>query len=586
VEFGVLGPLRIVDGGEALPIGGPIRRALLAYLLLHANRAVPSDELIEAIWNGRPPVTAASSLQNHVARLRRVLGADRLLTRERGYELRVEPGELDLDVVESLVDEGECLDPAPRSAKLREALRLWRGRPLAELDSFTFARVEELRLEERRLDVLEDCLDAELAAGRADGVVSELRALVSEHPLRERLRGQLMVALYVHGRQAEALDVYRVGRETLVEEAGLEPGPALRELERAILRQELPLRPPAQVADGRVRPERRAGARMRVALAALLIAGVAAALGLAVGREPEPALAGIGANSLGVIDADRNELVATIAVGQRPVSVAVGAQAVWVANAGDETVSRIDPAARELVENVRARADWGSVGVGRRAVWVVGRVGRSPTYQAAISRIDPDVAAVTGVARYSAISVRYDESFAIDEGFGAVWATAGWRLLRLDRDGRLQGTIDAFSSARGLAVGEGAVWVGDIAHPVSGNSIVSRVDPGTNRVAAKVPVAAEVASIAVGAGAVWVASDDGTLTRIDPVANVATATIDLGGALSDVAVADGAVWVANSGAPNVVRIDPGTNQVVATITTKTRPDAIAVGAGAVWVTAY
>jgi DNA-binding SARP family transcriptional activator len=224
VEFRVLGPLEIVEGGEPLSLGGSTRRALLAYLVLRANRAVPSDELIEAIWNGKPPETAASSLQNHVFRLRRVLGADRLLTRERGYELRVEPGELDLDIVESLVDEGGRLDPAARSAKLREALRLWRGRPLAELDSFTFARVEELRLEERRLDVLEDCLDAELAAGRADGVVSELRALVSEHPLRERLRGQLMVALYAHGRQAEALDVYRVGRETLVEEAGLEPG--------------------------------------------------------------------------------------------------------------------------------------------------------------------------------------------------------------------------------------------------------------------------------------------------------------------------------------------------------------------------
>jgi DNA-binding SARP family transcriptional activator len=423
VEFGILGPLRVVVGGETLPIGGATRRALLAYLLLHANRAVPSDELIEAIWDGRPPETAASSLQNHVFRLRRVLGADRLLTRERGYELRVEPGELDLDLVESLVETAEHMDPAARAAKLREALALWRGRPFAELDSFTFARVEELRLDERRLDVLEDCLDAELAGGRADGVVSELRALVSEHPLRERLRGHLMVALYRQGRQAEALEVYRVGRDTLVEEAGLEPSRALRELERAILRQELPL--PAAVAEGTTSAQRRRrGWRVQL-LAGFLIAAVALSIGLVIRRDPAPALAGIGANSLGVIDPARNELVTAIAVGRRPVSVAAGPQAVWVANAGDETVSRIDPTTRELVENVRARAHHGTVRLGRRAVWVVGRAGPSPNYQAVISLIDPDVSAVTVSARYRAVSVRYDETFAVAEGFGSVWATAG-----------------------------------------------------------------------------------------------------------------------------------------------------------------
>ena len=150
MEFGILGPLRVVEGGETLPIGGATRRALLAYLLLHANRAVPSDELIDAIWD-EPPDTAASSLQNHVSRLRRVVGADRLLTRERGYELRVEPGELDIDVVEGLVHEAERLDLASRGPMLREALAFWRGRPLAELDSYPFARDEGLRLEERQL---------------------------------------------------------------------------------------------------------------------------------------------------------------------------------------------------------------------------------------------------------------------------------------------------------------------------------------------------------------------------------------------------------------------------------------------------
>jgi YVTN family beta-propeller protein len=584
VKFGILGPLHVTEAGEPLPIGGATRRALLAYLLLRANRCVPSDELTDAIWDGRPPDTAASSLQNHVSRLRRVLGADRLLTRGGGYELRVEPGELDLDVVETAVEEAERLDPAARAEKLREALALWRGPALAELDSFRFARVEELRLEERRLDLLEDCLDAELGAGRADGIVSELRGLVEEHPLRERLRGQLMVALYAHGRQAEALEVYRVGRDALVEEVGLEPSPALRELERAILRQELPLAARGAAEDRRRR--RSSPPTVRIVVAALLLAGAALAVGFLVQRGPSPALAGIAANSVGAIDPDKNELVASIAVGRRPVSVAAGSHAVWVANAGDETVSRIDADARELVGNVPARTDHGSVRLGHDAVWVVGRVGPVAEYREVISRIDPDVAAVTTTARHRAITVRFDETFSIGEGFGSLWVTNGWQVLRLSRLGRQRHAISQFSSARGLAIGEGAVWVGDALYPPSGSTPVLRIDPRTNGVAARIPVAAEVAAIAVGAGAIWVASDNGTLTKIDPESNVVTSTLDLGGALSDVAVGFGSVWVANNGSRNVARVDPATGEVLATIPTGTRPDGLTVGGDAVWVTAY
>lgn len=587
MEYRLLGPLQVVDGEQSLPIGGTTRRALLAYLLLRANHVVSSDELIEALWNGSPPHTAASSLQNHVSRLRRVLGAERLVTRERGYELRVEPGELDVDRLATLVDEAEVRDPPGRSAVLRQALALWRGRSLAELDSFDFAREEGLRLEERRLDIVEECLEAELAAGRGDSVVSELRALVGEHPLRERLRGQLMLALYAHGRQAEALEVYRVGREALVEEAGLEPGPALRQLERAILRQDVPLPPAARSGTGSGRHLQRRRWRKGVSFTVLAFAALATVAGLLLlDGGPSPALAEIGANSLGVIDLERNELVATISVGQRPVSVAVGAQSVWVANAADGTVSRIDVSERRLVENIDAQTDFGMVRVGRGAVWTVGRLGRNPNYVSAVSRIDPAVNAVTASARHAAVSIRYDESLGIETGFGSVWVTAGWRLLRLDDRGRLVRAFEEFSSARGLAVGHDAVWVGDIAQPATGASTVVRIDPETDEVAAKIPVAAEIAAVAVGEDAVWVASDNGTLTRIDPVANVVSATLELGGALSGVAVAPDAVWVANSGARNVARVDFQTNEVVETIDTGARPEAIAVGEGAVWVTAY
>ena len=586
MQFRVLGPLQVVSDGEPLPLGGSTRRALLSYLLLRANRPVSADELSEAIWNGDPPNTAASSLQNHVFRLRKVLGADRVVTRSRGYELSVQPDELDLDRVETLVHIAEGLEPAAAAARLREALALWRGKPLAELDAFDFARADGLRLEDRRLGILEDCLDAEIAAGRRDGLVSELQGLVSEHPLRERLRSQLMLALYAQGRQADALDVYRSGREALVE-VGLEPSPSLRELERAILRHEVASPDAATGAQSRSPPVRDRTRVGVVVLAALVVALASIVGGLIATRGGSPAaLAGVAPNSLGAIDPDDNTLVAEIPVGRRPVSVAAGFGAVWVANAGDGTVSRVDARERRLVENIRARASFGSVRVGRDAVWAVGRSGHSPNYEAVVSRIDPHVGAVTTAARYPVISVRYDETIGVGEGFGSTWLTGGWQLLRLDGRNRLREVSGALSSARGVAVGEGSVWVGDIQHPISGASTVFRIDPRTNEVVARIPVAAEVASVAVGGGFVWVASDDGTLTKIDPEANVVADTVKLGGALSDVAVGEGAVWVANSGARNVARVDPETNDVVATIPTRARPDAIAVGEGLVWVTAY
>jgi YVTN family beta-propeller protein len=588
VEFRVLGPLQVFSNGHPLAIGGLTRRALLAYLLLRANRPVSTDELTEAIWNGDPPHTASSSLQNHVSRLRRVLGADRLLTRARGYELRVAPGELDLQRLEALVDEAERLEPAGCAARLREALALWRGAPLAELSTFEFACWERGRLDERRLEILEDCIDAELASGHGDSVVSELSGLVAEHPLRERLRGQLMLALYVHGRQAEALDVFRAGRELLVEETGLEPGPALRELERAILRQEVAVSAAAVAANrGPDRRPSRGRASAAVAVAAVLAAVlVAVFVALLAPGERAGGLAGVAANSLGVIDPERNELVTAIPVGQRPLALDVGQGAVWVANGGDRTISRIDPSRRALVGNIPARTAHGSVQVGRDAVWVVGRLGRTPGLEAVVARIDPDVDAVTASARYEATSERYDQVMSIGTGLGSVWATASWRLLRLDQRGRLLREVGEFTSARGLAVGAGAVWVGDVAQPATGGSAVLRIDPETNGVTARIPVPPEPAAIAVADGTVWVASDNGTLSRIDPVANVVTATVELGGALSGVAVDANAVWVANSGTHTVARIDPETNEVVARIELGTRPEAIAVGEGAVWVTAY
>ena len=263
LEFRILGPLVVRVDGTAVPVGGPKQRALLALLLLSANRVVSRDTLIGELFADLGVNSADHALRNQVSRLRKVVtpeAADepRLVARAPGYLLRVEPGELDLDRFEELVSEGrEALgagDPATAAVALRAAEALWSGRPLADLEFEPFARVDVERLDELRLAALEDRLDADLALGRHVALVAELEALADEHPYRERFRAQLMLALYRGGRQAEGLEVYRRTRELLNDELGLEPGVQLQHLERAILVQDPALELAANGGPGRAPP--------------------------------------------------------------------------------------------------------------------------------------------------------------------------------------------------------------------------------------------------------------------------------------------------------------------------------------------
>ncbi len=248
MEFRILGPVEILDGERVVPLGGLKRRAVVAALLLHVNRVVASEQLIDLVWGDDPPAAALGSLQNHVLRLRRELG-DRLVTRPPGYLLRVETGELDLDRFRRLVEEARVSKPDEAAELLHEALALWRGDPLADLAGESVGAAAA-HLAELRLEALESRIDADLALGRHANLVPELEALVGEHPFRERLRGQLMLALYRSGRQAGALEAYSAARTTLVEELGAEPGPPLQELQRAILRQDAKIAGPAAAVPG------------------------------------------------------------------------------------------------------------------------------------------------------------------------------------------------------------------------------------------------------------------------------------------------------------------------------------------------
>ena len=244
LEIHLLGPLAVlVDGEDATPTQ-PKQRALLAFLLLRADEVVASDELIEALWTGPAPRTAQTGLRVYVGALRRLLGADAIETHPAGYRLRAAPEKSDIGRFQGLAEEARGEPAAARRAELlRAALGLFRGEPLVDFRYESFAREEILRLEELRLLAHEELAEAELDLGRHRELVPELERLVAANPLRERPRGQLMLALYRSGRQADALDAYRAGRRLLVEELGLEPGPELRELERRILGQDPRLAP-------------------------------------------------------------------------------------------------------------------------------------------------------------------------------------------------------------------------------------------------------------------------------------------------------------------------------------------------------
>ncbi|HEX5620851.1 MAG TPA: BTAD domain-containing putative transcriptional regulator [Solirubrobacteraceae bacterium] len=250
MDFRVLGPVQVLAGSGPVELAAGRQVALLAYLLIARDEVVSRDRLIDALWGEAPPPTATNALQVQVHALRKRLGAERIAREGVGYRLCLESGELDLERFEQLTTRGraELADgrPVEAAATLKEALALWRGQAYEDVRYEVFAQAEVARLDELRLAAIEDRIQADLALGRHRELVSELEALVAEHHGRERLCGQLMLALYRSGRQTAALDVFQQARQTMRDELGLEPGPELQELQQAVLRQDpaLAVKPP------------------------------------------------------------------------------------------------------------------------------------------------------------------------------------------------------------------------------------------------------------------------------------------------------------------------------------------------------
>ena len=579
LEFRILGALEVREHGRALSLGAPQQRALLAVLLLHRREVVSTDRLIDGLWGGRPPDRATKTVQVYVSRLRKALGDAVLITRGGGYVLEVGEDQTDADRFERLAAEGrEALeggDAKQAAEALRSALQLWRGEPLADFTFEEFARSEIARLEELRLAVLENRIEADLELGRHGSLVPELERLVAEHPDRERLRGQLMLALYRSGRQAEALERYREARSALDRELGLEPGPELQQLERAILTQDPAIAAPARSRASELVRRGRGGTLILAGGALLLAAAIAAVI--AIASEGGPASEPAAANSVAVIDPESNQVTATVPTGVRPTDVSSGFGSIWVANTGDDSVTRIDPETRTAVNTTSPGPNVDGVAAGAGAVWIVANRGSQ------LVRLDPVLRAERSIRLAPAPDpFPVPVSSPVAAGDGAVWALKARReIARVDPGRRkVVAQVAGGNAPTAIATSPRAVWVAD----ADDNNVI-RIDPATaNSVSGTTPVGPEPSAIAVGEGAVWVANTgNGTVARIAPSSASVLETISVGGRPTGIAASDGAVWVANSLDGTVSRIDPESNEVVATIDVGEAPQGLTVAHGLVWV---
>jgi YVTN family beta-propeller protein len=586
VEFRVLGSLEVVDRDGPLALGAPKQRALLAVLLLHRGEAVSTDRLVDEIWGEQPPASANKLVQGYVSNLRKALGGGLLVTERGGYALRVEPGQVDVDRFETVAAQGQGAledgDAVTAAAVLREALGMWRGPPLADFAYEPFAQAEIARLEESRMTALEDRIDADLATGEQARLVGELEALVREHPLRERLRGQLMLALYRSGRQADALQAYRDARRDLLDELGLEPGRALQELERAILTQDSALEPSSrrfkQGVSAAARKRRRGPMLIVAGGIVLLAAIIVVTLRLAGSGVRSVAVA---PNSLAAIDVGTNRVAAAVAVGARPGAVASGSGSLWVGNLDDQTVSRVDPGTLSTLATIPVGSPPTGIATSAGGVWVVGSNLNPGAYtgpsSVIVRRVDPDFDTLSAKVRIGNVVPAGPGAVAAQGS--SVWVAPSTGLLtRIDAvTGAMAQQLDPNASPAGIAIGEGAVWVSDN----EANNVV-RVDP--TGLLTPISVGHGPTGIAVGAGGVWVADSlDDAAVRIDPETRSVKATIPVGRSPAGVAFGAGSVWVANSGDGTVTRIDPQSDKVQATITVGGSPQALTIAAGKVWV---
>jgi DNA-binding SARP family transcriptional activator/DNA-binding beta-propeller fold protein YncE len=597
VDIRLLGVLEArSDRADAvpLPLGGPRQRAVLADLAWHVGQAVPVTQLIDDLWGDHPPASAKSTLETYVCRLRRILNVPgparkRLVTRPGAYQLDAAPACVDVWRFRDLAARGSAAlargDPGTAVTLVAPALALWHGQALADIRDAPFAVLARHRLDEERLTAAENLMEARLALGEHRALVPELRALIAGSPYRERFRVQLMLALYRSGRQADALTAFAEARETLARELGIEPGPELTALQRAVLLQAPLLSPAAATAPqlaadpagrpGRVlarQPSRTPASSWRGPAGRWAAVGAALAVtaALVLSMRPGTAAERGPAFGYGVGEVTANGLITHRLTLPDPPGSAVAADgSVWVTSPEADVVFRVDPVTDTLVRTI-------PVGVGPTAITATGPdIWVANTMDGTVSRIsavtDDVIQTIwAGVAPTGLVA-----------GAGAIWVAdeAASTLSALSPvSGQLIRTIALPAAPFGVAFGAGAVWV---TSPRLGS--ITRVDPRRGRPDQPIPVGDDPTAIAFGFGSVWVADSlDRTVSRVDPGRAAVTEVIPVGSSPDAVAVAGGSVWSADRLASEVTRISAG-NGRTAPVLVCGGPVALAAAADGVWV---
>ena len=569
MEFRVLGPLEVTLDGQAIPLGGPKQRGVLAMLLLQANETVSRGRLVEGLWGENAPPTAQRSLDSYISRLRALVGADRVVRHAPGYSFRVEDGELDLAHFEHLVERAlsrRGTEPRGALSDLQDAMALWRGPALADLLDEPFAQVEAGRLEDRRASVEEERLETMLALGEGPEAVGALEELIRREPLRERPHGQLMIALYRSGRAVEALEVFQSFRRLLADELGLEPGPSLHDLQRRILEHDPTLAPRT------IRPSPPSRHRKRslalLGLGAAVIAGIAGAIDLLAGRSETPHT---DLNFAALVEVSAPSHEASVRLVSTPGGSTSGAGSVWVTEPDASEIVRIDPDSGSIVDRIPVVGSPGPIAFAAGAVWV------TDVFGSRVLRIDPVTDRITqsvelGSRRAAALTASGDRLWVADVTENA--------LVELDaRSGSKLRTILLDHRPSALLAQNRTVWVASYEA-----GMVDAVDRRTGETIAGLHVGNGPVALAATGNAIWVANSlDSTVARINPTTGLVAPVLPVGSAPSSLATARGSLWVGNEYGGSVTRIDPRYARITGTTAVGGAAVSLAALRDRVWV---
>ena len=582
VTFRILGPLEALVDGRRVDLSSRRERALVGALLLRVGEVASVDTLIDSVWGDHAPASARHMVHEYVSRLRTALGdASVIATRAPGYTIERDACELDaarfaelLRTARSAVA-ADQLDQALKA--FDQALGLWRGDALSDVELEADARSAAARLDDARRAARSERFDVALALGQHNELIPDLERAVAAEPLDEQLLRLLMTALYRSGRQADALARYRDGRQRLVHELGIEPAAELRSLEQAILQHDSGLAPRSRETPGHAAASPPTRRRIGWGVAIVAIVGTATAvIAVTLGKSHRGAAAPVHGNAVAVVDAATAHLLGSVSVDSRPAAIAYGAGSIWVSYPDARSVARISPSSRRVVASIPLDRSAQGLAATNGSLWAVGS---SPTDTAlTLDQIDPTFDTVARVRRLPMVVAGDSGSIAAERDSIVVAPRAGY-LTRIDaRSGRVLGRpIDPNASPTAVAQGFGSSW---LAYREA--NLVVRVD--ASGAITTIPVGRGPSAIMVGRSAVWVVDAlDGTVKSIDPATSSVITTVKVGSAPSAIAEGNGSVWVANAGDGTLTRIDERTSLPTAQVTVGGSPQALVVAEGKVWV---